>query len=98
MKRRSLCAALLAMVMACGLLLPLGTVAQAAKDRWWWPSVPTSPRGPHMHSSRLHTSLTTTSTTPCCTAPQDSYKPGPGLATSIRSLNPTTWELSSARE
>jgi peptide/nickel transport system substrate-binding protein len=95
MKRRLLCAALLAMVVACGLLLPLGTVAQAAKDRVvvaFGSNIPTL--DPHMHSSRLaHIADYHLYDTLLYRSPKDSYKPGPGLATSIRSLNPTTWEL-----
>ncbi len=95
MKRRSLCAALLAVTAACGLLFPLGTTAQAAKDRVvvaFGSNIPTL--DPHMHSSRLaHIADYHLYDTLLYRSPKDNYKPGPGLATSIKSLNPTTWEL-----
>ncbi len=95
MKRRSLCAAFVAVTVACGLLFPLGTTAQAAKDRVvvaFGSNIPTL--DPHMHSSRLaHIADYHLYDTLMYRSPKDNYKPGPGLATSIKSLNPTTWEL-----
>ena len=47
-----------------------------------------------MHSSRLaHIADYHLYDTLMYRSPKDGYKPGPGLATSLRSLNPTTWEL-----
>ena len=90
MKRRSLCAALFVMVAAGGLLFSLGTVAQAAKDRVvvaFGSNIPTL--DPHMHSSRLaHIADYHLYDTLMYRSPKDNYKPGPGLATSIKSLNP----------
>src|SRR5512137_126072 len=95
MKRRPLCATLLAMTVACGLLFPLGTVAQAAKDRVvvaFGSNIPTL--DPHMHSSRLaHIADYHLYDTLLYRSPKDNYKPGPGLASSLKNLNPTTWEL-----
>ena len=95
MKRRSLRVALLAMAVACGLLFSLGAAAQAAKDRVvvaFGSNIPTL--DPHMHSSRLaHIADYHLYDTLMYRSPKDNYKPGPGLATSLRSVNPTTWEL-----
>jgi peptide/nickel transport system substrate-binding protein len=95
MKRRSLCVALLAMTVAGGLLFLSGTAAQAARDRVvvaFGSNIPTL--DPHMHSSRLaHIADYHLYDTLMYRSPKDNYKPGPGLATSIKSLNPTTWEL-----
>ena len=94
MARRSFVLVVLA-VATCGLLLSLGSVAHAAKDRVvvaFGSNIPTL--DPHMHSSRLaHIADYHLYDTLLYRSPKDSYKPGPGLATSLRSLNPTTWEL-----
>jgi peptide/nickel transport system substrate-binding protein len=85
----------LLLLAVCGLLLPLGMVAHAAKDRVvvaFGSNIPTL--DPHMHSSRLaHIADYHLYDTLMYRSPKDGYKPGPGLATSLRSLNPTTWEL-----
>jgi peptide/nickel transport system substrate-binding protein len=82
-------------VVTCGLLLSIGSVAHAAKDRVvvaFGSNIPTL--DPHMHSSRLaHIADYHLYDTLLYRSPKDDYKPGPGLATAIRSLNPTTWEL-----
>ena len=82
-------------VVTCGLLLSIGSVAHAAKDRVvvaFGSNIPTL--DPHMHSSRLaHIADYHLYDTLMYRSPKDNYKPGPGLATSLRSLNPTTWEL-----
>lgn len=94
MARRSFMLVVLAVV-TCGLLLSLGSVAHAAKDRVvvaFGSNIPTL--DPHMHSSRLaHIADYHLYDTLMYRSPKDNYKPGPGLATSLRSLNPTTWEL-----
>jgi peptide/nickel transport system substrate-binding protein len=85
-------------LMMAALLLPLvllsAAPAQAAKDRVvvaFGSNIPTL--DPHMHSSRLahiadwHLYDTLMDRDP------KTYKPAPGLATSLRSLNPTTWEM-----
>jgi len=94
MARRTMLTTLL-LLAVCGLLLPLGMVAHAAKDRVvvaFGSNIPTL--DPHMHSSRLaHIADYHLYDTLMYRSPKDGYKPGPGLATSLRSLNPTTWEL-----
>lgn len=94
MVRRTMLTTLL-LLAVCGLLLPLGMVAHAAKDRVvvaFGSNIPTL--DPHMHSSRLaHIADYHLYDTLMYRSPKDGYKPGPGLATSLRSLNPTTWEL-----
>jgi len=94
MARRSFVLVVLAVV-TCGLLLSIGSVAHAAKDRVvvaFGSNIPTL--DPHMHSSRLaHIADYHLYDTLMYRSPKDDYKPGPGLATSLRSLNPTTWEL-----
>ena len=94
MARRSFVLVVLA-VATCALLLSLGSVAHAAKDRVvvaFGSNIPTL--DPHMHASRLaHIADYHLYDTLMYRSPKDSYKPGPGLATSLRSLNPTTWEL-----
>jgi peptide/nickel transport system substrate-binding protein len=94
MARRSFVLVVLAVV-TCGLLLSIGSVAHAAKDRVvvaFGSNIPTL--DPHMHSSRLaHIADYHLYDTLLYRSPKDDYKPGPGLATSLRSLNPTTWEL-----
>ncbi|MFB3818598.1 MAG: ABC transporter substrate-binding protein [Candidatus Methylomirabilales bacterium] len=69
--------------------------AEAAKDRVvvaFGSNIPTL--DPHMHSSRLaHIADYHLYDTLLYREPKNNYKPGPGLATSIKSLNPTTWEL-----
>jgi len=93
MKRRLLCVGLLALTVACG--LAFGTGAHAAKDRVvvaFGSNIATL--DPHMHSSRLaHIADYHLYDTLLYRSPKDNYKPGPGLATSWKSLNPTTWEL-----
>jgi len=78
------------------LLIAAGAgTADAAKDRVvvaFGSSIPTL--DPHMHSSRLaHIADYHLYDTLLYRSPKDNYKPGPGLATSIKSLNATTWEL-----
>jgi peptide/nickel transport system substrate-binding protein len=94
MARRLFSLVLLAVV-TCGLLLSFGSVAHAAKDRVvvaFGSNIPTL--DPHMHSSRLaHIADYHLYDTLLYRSPKDDYKPGPGLATAIKSLNPTTWEL-----
>ena len=94
MLRRTMLTTLL-LLAVCGVLLPLGMVAHAAKDRVvvaFGSNIPTL--DPHMHSSRLaHIADYHLYDTLMYRSPKDGYKPGPGLATSLRSLNPTTWEL-----
>jgi peptide/nickel transport system substrate-binding protein len=94
MVRRTMLTTLL-LLAVCGVLLPLGMAAHAAKDRVvvaFGSNIPTL--DPHMHSSRLaHIADYHLYDTLMYRSPKDGYKPGPGLATSLRSLNPTTWEL-----
>jgi peptide/nickel transport system substrate-binding protein len=87
-------------LVAAALLLAVGMLAapvpsEAAKDRVvvaFGSNIPTL--DPHMHSSRLaHIADYHLYDTLLYRDPKNGYKPGPGLATSIRSLNPTTWEL-----
>jgi peptide/nickel transport system substrate-binding protein len=91
MNRRLFCGILL---MAPLLALAWTIPAEAAKDRVvvaFGSNIPTL--DPHMHSSRLahiadwHLYDTLMDRDP------KTYKPSPGLASSLKNLNPTTWEL-----
>ena len=86
---------LLAVVAVSLLVLPWGLAAEAAKDKVvvaFGSSIPTL--DPHLHSSRLaHIADYHLYDTLMYRAPKDNYRPGPGLATSLKNLNPTTWEM-----
>jgi peptide/nickel transport system substrate-binding protein len=77
-----------------GLLLLVQT-GEAAKDRVvvaFGSNIPTL--DPHMHSARLaHIADYHLYDTLLYRSPKGQYKPEPCLATSVKSLNPTTWEL-----
>ncbi len=95
MMRKRLLLVFLASVIAVGLLPPFGGPAHAAKDRVvvaFGSNIPTL--DPHMHTSRLaHIVDYHLYDTLLYRDPKDNYKPSPCLATSLKSLNPTTWEL-----
>ena len=84
----------IASVLALALMASGTNTAYAAKDKVvvaFGSNIPTL--DPHMHSSRLahiadwHLYDTLMDRDP------KTYKPAPGLASSLKSLNPTTWEL-----
>ena len=93
MARRSFVLVVLA-VATCGLLLSLGSVAHAAKDRVvvaFGSNIPTL--DPHMHSSRLAHIADWHLYDTLMDRDNKTYKPGPGLASSLKNVNATTWEM-----
>ncbi|HSB70176.1 MAG TPA: ABC transporter substrate-binding protein, partial [Candidatus Methylomirabilis sp.] len=70
------------------------TAAHAAKDKVvvaFGSNIPTL--DPHMHSSRLAHIADWHLYDTLMDRDSKTYKPGPGLATSLRNVNPLTWEL-----
>ena len=70
------------------------TAAHAAKDKVvvaFGSNIPTL--DPHMHSARLAHIADWHLYDTLMDRDSKTYKPGPGLATSLRSVNPLTWEL-----
>ena len=79
------------------LILPIllgANVAHAAKDKVvvaFGSNIPTL--DPHMHSSRLAHIADWHLYDTLMDRDSKTYKPGPGLASSLKSINPLTWEL-----
>lgn len=94
MGRRSLITAVL-LLAACTIGFPLAGTAQAAKDKVvvaFGSNIPTL--DPHMHVSRLaHIADYHLYDTLLYRDPKNDFRPGPCLATSLTSVNATTWEL-----
>ena len=94
MGRRSLVTTVL-IVLACSMAFAFGATADAAKDKVvvaFGSNIPTL--DPHMHVSRLaHIADYHLYDTLLYRDPKDDFRPSPCLATSVTSLNATTWEL-----